>query len=94
MFPKRCGHLDGKSLVPTQSMEEKVHRAAWARDAGDPGFIICARYPEEFAWTDSLLPSWSPSCVRVFAREAGRYPRMFSGTWGYMSYTDVLTTPT
>ncbi|MFG0284487.1 MAG: oxaloacetate decarboxylase [Phycisphaerales bacterium JB039] len=42
-FPKRCGHLDGKALVPLDHMVEKVQwAAAAARDAGG-GFIICAR---------------------------------------------------
>jgi methylisocitrate lyase len=31
-FPKRCGHLDGKELVPVDHMVEKV---AWARKASD-----------------------------------------------------------
>jgi len=43
-FPKRCGHLDGKALVPTDHMAEKV---AWAsrtaQSCGDGGFIVCAR---------------------------------------------------
>jgi methylisocitrate lyase len=39
-FPKRCGHLDGKELVPTDHMIEKVQ---WARKAAPEGFIICAR---------------------------------------------------
>lgn len=44
MFPKRCGHLDGKALVPTDHMQEKVSRAAQARDAASGGaFIVCAR---------------------------------------------------
>lgn len=47
VFPKRCGHLDGKRLVPAEHMIEKVRAAAKARDAmagtdGD-GFVICAR---------------------------------------------------
>jgi methylisocitrate lyase len=42
-FPKRCGHLDGKTLVPVDHMAEKVQWAAKAaRDSGK-GFIICAR---------------------------------------------------
>lgn len=44
VFPKRCGHLSGKSLVPTEDFVNKVRIAAEARDdcsAGD--FIICAR---------------------------------------------------
>ncbi len=47
-FPKRCGHLDGKALVPVDHMVEKVQWAARAaRDlspgSGSPPFIICAR---------------------------------------------------
>ncbi len=41
-FPKRCGHLDGKELVPLDHMVEKVEWAARARRASE-GFIICAR---------------------------------------------------
>ncbi len=48
-FPKRCGHLDGKALVPTDHMVEKVQWAAKAArecggtDTGNPKMIICAR---------------------------------------------------
>ena len=43
-FPKRCGHLDGKALVPPDHMAEKVQWAAKAaRAIGDGGFVICAR---------------------------------------------------
>lgn len=42
VFPKRCGHLDGKKLVPLDHAVEKIAAASHAaRDAG--GFIICAR---------------------------------------------------
>ncbi len=41
-FPKRCGHLDGKELVPLDHMVEKVQWADRARSASE-GFIICAR---------------------------------------------------
>jgi len=44
VFPKRCGHLDGKQLLPSEHMCEKVQ---WAKSAakaiGDGGFVICAR---------------------------------------------------
>jgi len=39
--PKRCGHLDGKSLVPTADMIKKIRAAATARR--DPNFVIIAR---------------------------------------------------
>lgn len=42
VFPKRCGHLDGKSLLPADHAADKVRWAAKAaRDIGD--FLICAR---------------------------------------------------
>jgi methylisocitrate lyase len=39
--PKRCGHLDGKSLVTTQSMVEKIRAAVGGRR--DSHFVIMAR---------------------------------------------------
>jgi methylisocitrate lyase len=39
--PKRCGHLDGKSLVTTPAMAEKIRAAASARR--DQNFLIMAR---------------------------------------------------
>lgn len=43
VFPKRCGHLDGKKLIPIDHFAEKVSAAAAARDALGNGFIVCAR---------------------------------------------------
>ncbi len=40
-FPKRCGHLSGKRLVPHEEFEIKVAAAAAARR--DPDFMIIAR---------------------------------------------------
>lgn len=42
-FPKRCGHLDGKALVPCDHMVEKVQWASKAAREIGGGFIICAR---------------------------------------------------
>jgi methylisocitrate lyase len=39
--PKRCGHLDGKAVVPTNEMVKRLRAAVSARR--DPNFIICAR---------------------------------------------------
>ncbi|BBZ66710.1 2-methylisocitrate lyase [Mycolicibacterium insubricum] len=39
--PKRCGHLDGKAVVPTSEMIKRIRAAVTARR--DPNFIICAR---------------------------------------------------
>ena len=44
VFPKRCGHLDGKSLVPVEQAVSKIQWAAKAsKDCSDGQFIICAR---------------------------------------------------
>jgi methylisocitrate lyase len=40
-FPKRCGHLEGKTLVPAKEMAEKIRAAVAARS--DPDFVIVAR---------------------------------------------------
>lgn len=42
-FPKRCGHLDGKELVATDHMVEKIEWACAARRDIDPEFVVCAR---------------------------------------------------
>ena len=39
--PKRCGHLDGKDVVPTAEMVKRLRAALAARR--DPNFVICAR---------------------------------------------------
>lgn len=44
VFPKRCGHLEGKRLIPVDHFQEKVAAAAGARDEETGGsFIVCAR---------------------------------------------------
>lgn len=40
-FPKRCGHLAGKSIVDLEEMVEKIEAAVAARR--DPNFMIIAR---------------------------------------------------
>ncbi len=40
-FPKRCGHLAGKRLVPTDEMEAKIRAAVAAKR--DPDFLLIAR---------------------------------------------------
>jgi 2-methylisocitrate lyase-like PEP mutase family enzyme len=40
-MPKRCGHFDGKSIVPPEEMVLRLHAALDARR--DPAFVIIAR---------------------------------------------------
>ncbi len=39
--PKRCGHMDGKEIVPLKEMRGKIEAAAYARSS--PDFLIIAR---------------------------------------------------
>jgi 2-methylisocitrate lyase-like PEP mutase family enzyme len=41
VMPKRCGHLDGKQVVPVDEMVSKIRAAVAARSA--PDFILIAR---------------------------------------------------
>lgn len=41
LSPKRCGHLDGKQLLPVEEMCKKIRAAARARN--DPDFLLIAR---------------------------------------------------
>lgn len=41
VFPKRCGHLEGKELVPTEEFCEKLAAAAGAKSSDD--FVLIAR---------------------------------------------------
>lgn len=40
-FPKKCGHFDEKSVIPTEEMIQKIRAATDARDDSD--FVIIAR---------------------------------------------------
>jgi len=64
VWPKRCGFLAGKQVIPTEDMLAKVRAAVAARS--DPDFVIIAR-------TDALAPcGWDEAVHRALAyREAG-----------------------
>ncbi len=53
--PKRCGHLDGKSLVGEDEMVRRLRAAVDARR--DPDFVICAR-------TDARGPEGLDAAIR------------------------------
>src|SRR4029077_3110745 len=84
-FPKRCGHLVGKEIVPVEEMVGKIKAAVAARR--DPDFMIIARTDaravEDFdralerageylaAGADAIFPEalQSPDEFRDFAKE-------------------------
>ena len=54
-WPKRCGHMAGKSVIPAEEMVEKIHAAVEARHDAD--FVIKSR-------TDSLATHGIDEVVR------------------------------
>src|SRR4051812_10514469 len=54
-WPKRCGHMSGKSVVSAEEMVEKIHAAKEARR--DPDFIIKSR-------TDAFAPLGIDEVIR------------------------------
>jgi 2-methylisocitrate lyase-like PEP mutase family enzyme len=64
VWPKRCGFLGGKAVIPLEEMTPKIRAAASERR--DPDFVIIAR-------TDALQPKgWAEAERRARAyREAG-----------------------
>jgi methylisocitrate lyase len=43
VFPKRCGHIEGKTIIPAEEMILKIKACKKVRDSIDPDFIINAR---------------------------------------------------
>lgn len=43
VFPKRCGHLEGKQIIPLEEMVLKIKACTEARNEIDPDFVVNAR---------------------------------------------------
>jgi methylisocitrate lyase len=57
VFPKRCGHMAGKEVVPAEEMAGKVEACADVRARLDPDFVINAR-------TDSYATAGLDEAIR------------------------------
>jgi 2-methylisocitrate lyase-like PEP mutase family enzyme len=57
VFPKRCGHMAGKEVIPAEEMAGKVHACADVRDRLDRDFILNAR-------TDAFAVSGLDEAIR------------------------------
>jgi 2-methylisocitrate lyase-like PEP mutase family enzyme len=55
MWPKRCGHMAGKQVIPAEEMVQKIKAAVAARS--DPDFVIKAR-------TDAAAPLGIEEAIR------------------------------
>ena len=57
VFPKRCGHLEGKQIIPLEEMVLKIRACTEARNGIAPDFVINAR-------TDAIAVSGVDEAVR------------------------------
>ncbi|HEY6866378.1 MAG TPA: isocitrate lyase/PEP mutase family protein [Candidatus Eisenbacteria bacterium] len=57
VFPKRCGHMEGKEVIPAAEMAGKVRACADVRDRLDPDFVLNAR-------TDAFAPHGLEEAIR------------------------------
>ena len=55
LWPKKCGHMEGKSVIPMEEHVQKVRAAAYAR--GDSALVIIAR-------TDARAPLGLDDAIR------------------------------
>ena len=60
-WPKRCGHMHGKDVIPAEEMVEKVHAMGDARR--DPALVLMAR-------TDAFATHGLPEVLRRLTRYA------------------------
>jgi len=54
VFPKRCGHIEGKELISIEEMVGKIRAAEKVRDELDPDFVLIARTDARTAIGGSL----------------------------------------
>lgn len=54
-WPKKCGHFEGKTVIPMEEHIEKIHAAVYARE--DSGLVIIAR-------TDARAPLGLDEAIR------------------------------
>ena len=53
-FPKRCGHLDDKRVIPVDDMVQKIHAAVDARTDDDFTIIVRTDALAVTGWDDSM----------------------------------------
>ena len=86
---KRCGHLEGKHLISSQRMSEKLDAAVAARR--DPGFVIIAR-------TDAVaVEGYDAAVARAQAYEAAGadviFPEALTSREMFESFRKTVSVP-
>ena len=95
VFPKKCGFFEGKQVIPSEEMVQKIHAALDARN--DPDFVVIARC-DAYAvtgWDDTVRRCREYSNagadmvfvdgiktaedLHVYAKDLPDLPRMYNG---------------
>jgi len=95
VFPKKCGFFDGKQVIPSNEMVQKIHAALDARN--DPEFVVIARC-DAYAvtgWEDTVRRCReymdagadmvfvdgikSAEDLQAYAKDLPDFPRMYNG---------------
>ena len=95
VFPKKCGFFDGKQVIPSNEMVQKIHAALDARN--DPDFVVIARC-DAYAvtgWEDTVRRCReymdagadmvfvdgikSAEDLQAYAKDLPDFPRMYNG---------------
>ena len=89
LMPKRCGHLEGKELIPVEEMQAKIQAACHART--DPDFVIIAR-------VDARAPLGFDEAVKrgkayIAAGADMLFPEALASEAEFRSYAKELAAP-
>lgn len=87
--PKRCGHLDGKSLITTQAMAEKIRAAVAARR--DTNFLIMAR--TDARASEGLAGALARARAYVDAGADAIFPEALSDESEFASFRKAIKVP-
>lgn len=87
--PKRCGHLDGKAVVPVEEMVKRLRAAVSARR--DSNFVICAR--TDAAGIEGLSSAIDRAKAYVDAGADLIFTEALSGPADFEQFRSAIDTP-
>ncbi|MEU3017080.1 methylisocitrate lyase [Nocardiopsis sp. NPDC007018] len=87
--PKRCGHLDGKSVTDTATMVRRIRAAVGARR--DDGFVICAR--TDAAAVEGLDAAIERARAYVDAGADMVFPEAMRGPADFEAFREAVDVP-
>ncbi|MFD5548283.1 methylisocitrate lyase [Streptomyces goshikiensis] len=87
--PKRCGHLDGKGVVPREEMVRRLRAAACARR--DPDFLLMAR--TDARAVEGLAAAIDRAKAYVDAGAEAIFPEALSGEAEFEAFRRAVDVP-